>query len=264
MNTWEKINTWFLVLPPSRPTILEIDRIRLALRGIDRALPVAVLGSTPEFRQVLADFSEVTIFHNSDVFHRQATALCPVRSLDERQIVGDWLETLPNHNGRFALVLSDLTIGNIRYNQREEFYCRVHAALHKHGIFIDKILSHPIPHISLKEIDKKYSNSAITLQTVNHFNCEAIFCSELLLHSETVDTDYIYSALGERYVHQPHLAEIASLCQNITPRKCVWYYGKYWEEVAKTYCRNFSSAIYFPEVAPSPYAGRSFQYIHTK
>ena len=44
---------WEYVLPPSRPTVYELQRIESTVSLFDKKKPVAVLGSTIEFRTLL-------------------------------------------------------------------------------------------------------------------------------------------------------------------------------------------------------------------
>ena len=53
MSNWDNMLQWEVVLPPSRPTEEELNRIVKEISHYDKKLPVAVLGSTPEFREIL-------------------------------------------------------------------------------------------------------------------------------------------------------------------------------------------------------------------
>src|SRR5438874_2651655 len=61
-DTWDLIRTWNLVLPPSRPSARELAAIRDRLSDIPHDAPVAVLGSTPEFRDALYEMRYEHIF----------------------------------------------------------------------------------------------------------------------------------------------------------------------------------------------------------
>ena len=52
MLDWNSFNTWHLVLPPSRPDHLQLNRISDALTNKNKNQPIAILGSTPEFRDL--------------------------------------------------------------------------------------------------------------------------------------------------------------------------------------------------------------------
>ena len=53
MSDWKNMEQWEMVLPPSRPTVEELDRIEKYIGSYSRAEPIAILGSTPEFRDLL-------------------------------------------------------------------------------------------------------------------------------------------------------------------------------------------------------------------
>lgn len=45
-DTWDRMTTWDLVLPPSRPSGGQLEDIRDTIEHTPRSAPVAVLGST--------------------------------------------------------------------------------------------------------------------------------------------------------------------------------------------------------------------------
>lgn len=97
MSNWDNMQQWEVVLPPSRPTIIELKRIQSYIMSSNRMFPVAVLGSTPEFRELLGrmGFNNVYIFDRSTEFNSLMTELIPDKSiLHEKLIVGDWLDTI--------------------------------------------------------------------------------------------------------------------------------------------------------------------------
>ena len=110
---------------------------------------------------------------------------------------GDWRETLRARRGHYAALLSDLTGGNIPYDERDEFYQTIAWALDDKGIFLDKCLTHPRPHESLQKLLQEYEWQPVNWETVNRFNCEVFFCSTLLDRSERVDTTDFYRIVTE-------------------------------------------------------------------
>ena len=137
------------------------------------------------------------------------------------------MQTLPDCSGRFAAVLSDLTSGNIPYEQRSEFYSLVVESLRPGGMFCDKLLSHPIPHERLDELLDKYESAPLNLDTVNRFNCEVFFCSELLTVFGRVDTNRFYNHLRQRSLG-PTVRAILDRLPLVTPPGMTWDYGKPW------------------------------------
>ena len=259
-NNFKEISSnWHYVLPPSRPTVAEIERIRSYLSPLDRGISIAILGSTIEFRDLLAsmEFSNVTVLEkNSDfyIWTKKWMAFSPV----ENVIYGDWREILPSKERCFAVILSDLTMGNIPYEDRNVFYITISKALCPGGVFIDKVLTHDESLISLEQLKVTYDKLPINLHTINRFNCEALFCSELL-RDGVIDTTLFYEKLKTEFADSLKLLKIIEKCYLITPEKCLWYYGRSWKEVSECYYRHFSRTVEYPDSIESPYYGRSRQ-----
>src|SRR5947209_2660378 len=118
-DTWDAMVHWDLVLPPSRPSHPQLECIRATLQNVDRAAPVAVLGSTPEFRDLLHEchFRQIYVLDKNRTFYGKMSNVRIYRN-PEIFLHGEWLELLPQHSGKFSVILSDLTSGNIPYTQR--------------------------------------------------------------------------------------------------------------------------------------------------
>ena len=56
MDAWDRMTSWELVLPPSRPSQQHLDWFRKHLGELQQDDPIAILGSTPELRDLLAQF----------------------------------------------------------------------------------------------------------------------------------------------------------------------------------------------------------------
>lgn len=247
---------WDLVLPPSRPSAIQLARIKFHIREIDRSHSVAILGSTPEFRDLLFEcgFQDIYVFERHPTFLAAMSALRVYKNT-ERIIEGDWITTLPTLKGKFALILSDLTSGNIPYDVRSKFYELIAAALIKGGLFCDKVLTHPGPHISLPSLVQKYAELPLNLLYVNHFSCEALFCSELLDLKKLVDSSMFYSVLNERIQHE-RVKAFVEQAKKITPPGCIWWYGRRWEDLRHDYCSNLLLVEAAEDESSSPYHGR--------
>ena len=143
VQTWDALVDWRYVLPPSRPAYWQLEITRRFLRTRNRREPVAVLGSTPEFRDLLAEmeFRSVYIFEKNLQFHKRMKQF---RCYENREqlVRGDWLQTLPDYANTFCAILSDLTSGNLPYNKRDSFYRLISRALRPGAAFIDKVLRH--------------------------------------------------------------------------------------------------------------------------
>lgn len=258
MNTWDNISSnWEYVLPPSRPSIIELDRISKLINKYNRNEPVAVLGSTVEYRDLLYEmnFTNVYVFEKNMSFHKSLNSWKIYPNTNETVIVGDWINTIHMYENFFNVCLSDLTMGNIAYELRDSFYYSISKSLKKKGVFIDKVLTNELPLITIKELKMKYSNLPINLRTVNDFSCEALFCSELL-NVGIINTTEFYSCLKKNFAKEKRLMKYIEKSHLITPEKCIWYYGLPWNEVNKSYLKHLVIIDCFEDEIQSPYYGR--------
>lgn len=264
-NNFAEIHSnWQYVIPPSRPSIYEIERIRLILQTVDREKPIAVLGSTIEFRNLLhnMNFRNIFVFERNRSFYEWTNSWITHDIECENVIWGNWLDTIRHYKNYFAVVLSDLTMGNISYGERGQFYDDIYNSIQNRGLFIDKVLTHCIPHTPLDELMRKYENLPINLENINRFSCEILFCSTLL-DEEVIDTTRFYDILRRRYT-TPVLAKFIDKAHLITPENCVWYYGKMWNELEAQYINRYSHLTMYEDYPCSPYYGRCKQFIHIK
>lgn len=186
-----------------------------------------------------------------------------MHSNDELNLIGNWLETLPECENRFTALLSDLTAGNIGYEDRRRFYDLVALALKPGGLFIDKNLTNQSGLLTLGEIRTKYAAMPINLQTVNYFSCEAIFCSDLQREHHRIDTSMIYDQFAQLSTG-PRFERLLTDCQLVTPRNCIWYYGKEWTELEEDYCRYLTLVARWDLNEAQPYYRRAHQYVFEK
>lgn len=256
MDAWDRMQTWELVLPPSRPSPQHLAWFRTHLNQLDREDPIAILGSTPELRDLLAlsGFRNVCILERNASFLHQMNRM-RVTSSNETVLYGDWMQTLANCTERFVAVLSDLTSGNVPYSYQADFYSLIAQSLRPGGMFRDKLLSHPIPHENLENLLLKYEVEPLNLDTVNRFNCEVFFCSDLLSHFGRVDTDHFYAQLQKRDLG-PTVRAILARLPLITPSGMTWYYGPPWTAVRRVFDSRLHCSDEHLETPPSPYANR--------
>jgi hypothetical protein len=114
--------------------------------------------------------------------------------------------------------------------------------------------------ISMDTIRAKYADMPINLQSINYFSCEAIFCSQLQFEAGLIDTSWIYDQLSSDLTG-PRFQRLLTDCQLVTPRDCIWYYGKEWSELESDYC-SFLDLVHRHDLNPAqPYFGRAHQYI---
>lgn len=264
MGQWDAFKTWDLVLPPSRPSAFHLKEIRRFLQRGGNVRRAAVLGSTPEFRDLLCelDCKEIYVFDSNESFYRSMSSLRAYANY-ETFVHGDWLETLPRFAGCFSVVLSDLTMGNVPYETRQQFYDCIVESLAPKGLFVDKVLTHDADVLRINELVEKYRELPLNLRHVNDFSCEFLFCSELIQSRQVVDTTRFYDHLNETIEH-PRIRKFLQMCTKITPRNCLWYYGKHWRDLKSEYFRNFRLIQTIEDEAGSPYVERLKVFVHEK
>lgn len=258
------LSNWEYVLPPSRPSVNELERIRALLIREDRNSPIAILGSTIEFRNLLHEmnFKNIYIFEKNPDYYKWTESWISGETKSENIIWGDWLDTIKNYKETFVAVLSDLTMGNIDYRYRKEFYNAVYNSIRPFGLFVDKVLTHCMPHISLDVLENHYEQTPLNLESVNRFSCEVLFCSDLLIN-KVVDTTKFYDILRNRF-KSPLLLKYIELCHLVTPEGCIWYYGKAWDDLKADYMQTYKSSFIFDDQPGSPYYGRLKHFVHIK
>lgn len=266
MTDWSQHRSWELVLPPSRPTTEELSRIRLALRSVRRAEPIAILGSTPEYRDLLAraGFSNVHLIDASETFHDAMTQMCAYRvSLKERFHHETWQDHFAT--GReYRAILSDLTLGNIPYVDRGHLFEALSRALVPGGMFIDKVLTNEGRRFSTAQIADHFRNLPVNLRTINDFNCIALFCSEVVFDGQ-VDSTRSYDVLSHEFREDPHLLELIMRCEEVTPRGMRWHYGLPWERVQPDYIGNRLQLLSrHGQDGGSPYRDHAYQFLYRR
>jgi hypothetical protein len=263
-DTWDSIQHWELVLPPSRPSAAQLTQISSLIQGVNRDEPVAILGSTPEFRDLLYEcgFTKIYVLDRNTFFYNSMSQ-GRIYKNQEQFVKGDWIDILDQFRNTFSIVLSDLTSGNIPYEQRGIFYKLIAGSLKEGGFFCDKVLTHPGPLISVHELIGKYSQLPRNILYINYFSCEMFFCSELLDINYMVDSTNFYDILADRIQH-PRVREFVNDARKITPPKCHWWYGRKWDELKGEYCSDLQLIKTIEEDPSSPYFGRAKQFIHIR
>lgn len=264
MDSWDLMTDWALVIPPSRPSTEQLLRTKAQIKNVDRSLPVAILGSTPELRDLLFEcgFRRIHIMERNLNFYQSMDSL-RVHHNEEELILGDWLDTLPGLSAKFAVILSDLTSGNIPYESRTRFYELVANALSPGGLFCDKVLTHPGEHIALALLEAKYAHLPLNLIHINYFSCEVLFCSELLDISSVVNSTLFYSVLEDR-LKDARARTFAKLVRKITPPGLKWWYGRKWDQLSQDYCKQLRLLSENEDEQGSPYFGRLKHFLHVR
>ena len=104
----------------------------------------------------------------------------------------------------------------------------------------------------IDQLIEEYKNMPINLWTANRFNCQMLFCSELLIKDELVDATKFYDFLMN-YDKSEWMEKLVSLTQYITPRGGIWFYGKKREVVEQDFLEELSLKVKWSEPINSPY-----------
>lgn len=266
MVTWEKISTWHFVTPPSRPDIIQLDSINNVLSRISRDSPVVVLGSTPEYRDLLLEsgFKNIEVIEKyKSSYQMMSRLLVSDPGKNEKVTWGDWREILPREKNKYSLILSDLTIGNLPYSDLPDFYNNIENALISGGLFVDRILILENPLLSIGKLIRKYEQMPLNMIYANYFSCEFLFCSELLQETETVDSSRIYDTIISMS-NSRRIARFVEFSKLITPEDCIWWYGRPWHQIKKYYCPNLILEKTVEEPVETPYYKRAFLHFFRK
>jgi hypothetical protein len=255
IDSWSLMKNWKLVLPPSRPSVEQLQYLSSFAKNLNKTNAVAILGSTMEFRDLLYElgFENIYVFDRNEEFYK-LTSKSRIYNNKEIFVHGNWVETIQNYKNKFSLILSDLTSGNVSYDYRSKFYMDIEQSLIDNGHFYDKVLTHD-NFISVNSIFDKYKFLPINYITVNYFSCEMFFCSELLEETNRVETTKIYQQLNDLN-NNLRIQKFIEHCKNITPEGFVWYYGKSWKELKSDYCKTLIKINELQDNETSPYFKR--------
>jgi hypothetical protein len=255
---WDDIRTWELVLPPNRPGAQTLRTVRRALRTMTPIRQAAVLGSTPEYVDLLHEVGvpEVTILERSRSFSTSMRAFRRFTATEET-IIGDWRSSLADNAGRFDVVLSDFTLGNLPYEAHADFFRLVAASLSTRGRFIDRVLTYRQQCHDYPQLVRRFRSKPANLVSLNDFNAAWLFCGERVERLGVVDTAATYDWSMQQYGGSG-VGWFISNCARISPRGMTWNYGKPWREIRKLYEHHLQLRFEWPEPAGSAYHGWAF------
>jgi len=249
---------WIGVLPPNRPDQENLAHLVEVCSGLISRRRACVLGSTPEYRDVLAAmFDEVVVIDLSASFYSQVSWMCAAADT-EKFVEGDWLSVLPNFEGEFDLICSHFTHGNIAYAQRNEFFSKVSSALVPGGVFFDTIFMPAKELHSPEYIIERYLDAPINLRTLNDFNCEAIFCGAYIHDEGRVSPRLAINTL-RKFGLTGHLIKIIDgTTTYVTPENMSWDYcpGRLPDDFG--YSAVFRSVQRIDMITPSAFNGHAY------
>jgi hypothetical protein len=91
---------------------------------------------------------------------------------------------------------------------------------------------------------------------IRSFNCEVLFCSDLLDNEQhIVDASSFYDQLHALNISR--ISEFINACHEITPSGCIWWYNIDWDEERQTHERYWQIKEIFDEPGESEYFGRA-------
>lgn len=181
---------WMGVLPPNRPDEENLALMTLCVEQLKRRDHAIVLGSTPEYRHLLAGrFDQVTVIDSSPAFNDGVTWMAGGRAENEVSLNLDWLCMAEHDLPRADFVASHFTHGNIEFARRSDFFRSVAAILTPDGYFFDTIFQPTSRLNSIEYLDDKYRDAPINLRVLNDLSCEAVFLGEYLGEVGRVDSD---------------------------------------------------------------------------
>ena len=257
---WQSISDWRLVCPPSRPSKVHLSFVQRNIEGIDRNDPVAVLGSTVEYRDLLSrlGFKNVFIIDKNISFHKTIDSIRRIKS-KELLIKEDWIGHDDLVKGiKFSFILSHLTSGNIKYEDRNIFYRSIYNSLSTNGFLLDYVLTNKNGYIDSVYLFDKYKYCPINILEANAFSCEALFCSEFCEMLGMVDSSRIYDLILEEFGEG--FRELVNLTELVTPRGGLWYYGKPWAQIRVSQLAYFRVVEECQDEIGSPYYERASSY----
>ncbi|HUD10837.1 MAG TPA: class I SAM-dependent methyltransferase [Candidatus Saccharimonadia bacterium] len=188
---------WRNFFPPHRPSEAYLKFCRSQLEGMSVLGSVAILGSTPELRDLVVETGqpEVHVLDISQTFHDSMDALRVYPKAPEILHLGNWPDMLPGFAGNFDAILSDLTLGNIPYDDRQRFFDGIRTALKPGGVFLDKVLTFGrVPLKRLAVLGQSYLKKPFNRHTVSDFIGDYFFGSETLAGVDIISTRAVIQA----------------------------------------------------------------------
>ena len=196
---------WGLFLPPARPSLSELTAIEqyvVDLKKNNPELQVAILGSTPEFRDICQAYNIAykCIDYNKQNFIDLRKYMLH-KDTDDKVIVGDWREM--DFSDKFHLFIGDLATTVTPVEDHEKIY----ESIIKHGY--DKaefILKVPVrennDRLTHQEIFENYRKN---LSYMEPFSAVWI---DILLADYNLEKDTMHCQISDEELHKSFVAGI--------------------------------------------------------
>ncbi len=240
MSNWKNYSSWDTVLPPNRPGKTEVEFLRTCLLDANKDSAI-VLGATPEYRNLLKilKFKKIVVIEKNISFLKSISHLS-IQSEAETIVEGDWLEILPKFKGQYSLVVSDITLGNIPFEQQSDLQKLMCDALKPDGILFDRILHYRDGLCNWDLIGETFRYLPLNLETVNLFSIMALFRSPVIKNIGKLDTTIAYDTVVKKHYF---LKKISNLTKKyVTPTNCIWWYNGIFKNPLKTYSNFLTSS----------------------
>ncbi len=240
------VDRWLHYLPPCRPDDEDLATIRVgATIGTRRGGPhVLILGSTPEFRDLALtlDPARVVVVDQNPRMIQAMQQLQRSPNPAEVQVVADWFDFLPQNPRSFDIVLSDLTQGNIPYDERSTFYSRVSASMRVGGLFFDRVFryDHLSRLYSIEEIRSAHAQLAEHNSRDLNRLLFRLLASEPVRHEVHRPAEQLYEELLEGHPSTSLRHQVEDLRHLMAPDSVLWRYGRDWEMVRTAYTPHLS------------------------
>ncbi|MDP1833474.1 MAG: class I SAM-dependent methyltransferase [Candidatus Moranbacteria bacterium] len=178
-ENWKELaKAWAKFMPPGKPSVGEIAFFEQEIKNKleNNKTPCAlILGSTPEFRDLLAKYGiNTTIVDINPDSVRAMTSLMALKNEKEKVVISDWLN-MPIKDGTFDFVMSDSAQDNIKFSEFEAFFEKIARVLKPGGEwFFGAINVHRDDVISFKEYVDSYKNNPGKFNDFRYFLLQII------------------------------------------------------------------------------------------
>ena len=185
---------------------------------------------------------QLVMIDHSEEFHRRTLEL-RIFPGSGQLVLGRWQDHLGSMRNHFDIVLSDLTSGNLTYEERPRFLKDIREALVEGGLFVDKVLTMEATPLTRRHMELTYQKRAMNLLTVNDFTNDIFFRSWLVAGLEQIHRDDILASAVSEWGTNPRLSNLLNQAAEMIPERAVWSYGRPWNQLREEYSANFATRV---------------------